>query len=412
MEKKIVLANCGIVDPGDIESYREHDGFKALEAVKGKMSPEQVSAEIKASGLRGRGGAGFNCGLKWELARKVPGDEKYLICNADEGEVGTFKDRYILEKDPFSLIEGIAIAAYAIGARKTFIYLREEYHFLLDALIRAIQQAEDRDFLENLDIEVREGAGAYICGEESALMNSIEGFRGEARFKPPFPPTQGLWEKPTIINNVETLANIPRILFKGASWYKGIGTESSKGTKVFSISGDVERSGVYELEMGSSLKELAVSLAGAEDIKMIQVGGATGRILPAAKIDTPLAFESVLGSGAVIVFNESRDVIDIVNRNAEFLAEESCGKCTPCREGMGVMVEILNRLDKGDGIPQDIPTLETLGHVMKDTSLCGLGSGAPVPVLDSLLFFKNEYNDRVRQSQFLRSLPAKSYGGN
>ncbi len=396
-EKRIVLANCGVIDPKDIASYINRDGFKALKKAL-KLPAEQIIEEIKASGLRGRGGAGFPCGLKWELAQKAPGDEKYVICNADEGEVGTFKDRYILENDPFSLIEGIAIAGYAIGAKKAYIYLRAEYHFLLDSLEKAIAQAKKRGFLKHLDIEIRQGAGAYVCGEESALMDSIEGKRGEVRYRPPFPPTKGLWGKPTIINNVETLMNIPRIMLNGAEWFSQMGTERSKGTKVFSVSGDVGKPGVYELVLGSSLKELVENLAGAEKIKAVQVGGATGRIIPGDKLDTSLSFETILGAGAVTVFNETRDIIDIVYRTLEFLAEESCGKCAPCREGTQVMVEILERFSKGEGLEKDITVLGELADTMMLASLCGLGQAAPIPVVDSLQHFRGTYDNRIRQS--------------
>jgi len=402
-EKRIVLKNCQVIDPRDINTYLEQDGFKALTLALG-MTPEAVIAEVKASGLKGRGGAGFPCGLKWELACQAPGDVKYLICNADEGEVGTFKDRYILQHDPFSLIEGMAIAAHAIGAKQAFIYLRAEYHYLLDGLVDAIDQVKVKGFLAHLDIKIQEGAGAYICGEESALMDSIEGKRGEARFKPPFPTSKGLWGKPTIINNVETLMNIPPILLNGARWFSQIGTDKSKGTKVFSISGDVDRPGVCEFVMGSRLEEIVVDWAHARNIKMVQVGGATGGIIPYAMIETPLAFESVLGSGAVTVFDQSRDTLDFVSRTVEFLAEESCGKCTPCREGTEVMLEILGRLVSGDGQQEDIQTLEELSNVMALSSLCGLGQAASIPVMDTIKYFRNDYETRIQQSVFLRSL--------
>jgi NADH:ubiquinone oxidoreductase subunit F (NADH-binding) len=396
-EKRVVLQNCGVIDPRDIASFLAVDGFRALEkALTGLTSP-QVIDEVKASGLRGRGGAGFPCGLKWELASKAKGDEKYVICNADEGEVGTFKDRYILENDPFSLIEGIAIAGYAIGAKKAFIYLRAEYHFLLDLVQNAIAQSKKKGFLDHLDIEVREGAGAYVCGEESALMDSIEGKRGEVRYRPPFPPTSGLWGKPTIINNVETLTNIPRIILNGAEWFGKMGTEKSKGTKVFSVSGDVAKPGVYELVLGSPLRELVEELAKAEKVKAVQIGGATGRILPYAMIDTPLSFETILGAGAITVFDESRDIVDIVGKTMEFLAEESCGKCAPCREGTEVMVETMERLSRGEGTEKDIKVLEELAETMMLCSLCGLGQAAPIPVVDSLKHFRGEYEGRIRQ---------------
>jgi NADH:ubiquinone oxidoreductase subunit F (NADH-binding) len=395
-EKRVVLRNCGVIDPKDIATYLDRDGFKALKKAL-KLPAEQIIEEVKASGLRGRGGAGFPCGLKWELAKKAPGDEKYVICNADEGEVGTFKDRYILENDPFSLIEGMAIAGYAIGAKKAYIYLRAEYHFLLDLLEKAIAQSKKK-FLRHLDIEIRQGAGAYVCGEESALMDSIEGKRGEVRYRPPFPPTRGLWGKPTIINNVETLMNIPRIILNGAQWFSQMGTEKSKGTKVFSVSGDVKKPGVYELVLGSRLKELVEDLAKAEKVKAVQVGGATGRIIPYDMIDTPLSFETILGAGAITVFDESRDIIDIVYKTVEFLAEESCGKCTPCREGTQVMVEILERFSQGKGSEKDITILRELADTMALASLCGLGQATPIPVMDSLQYFRGAYDNRIGQN--------------
>jgi NADH:ubiquinone oxidoreductase subunit F (NADH-binding) len=393
-----------VIDPGNIDAFLDHDGFKALEKARETMSPEDVIEEVKATGLRGRGGAGFPCGSKWELARKAQGDEKYLICNADEGEVGTFKDRYVLQHDPFSVIEGMIIAAYAIGVEKAYIYLRAEYHYLLDGLAKAIAQVKEKGLLGRLDIQIQEGAGSYICGEESALMNSIEGKRGEARYRPPFPPASGLFEKPTIINNVETLMNVPHIISNGSTWYNELGTEKSKGTKLFSVSGDVEKPGVYEMEMGCELRELIVDLAGAEEIKMVQVGGSTGGIIPHNMIDTALSFETILGSGAVTVLNESRDVIDFVYRTMEFLAEESCGKCTPCREGTEVMVEVLGRLVKGEGVEEDIDILEELSNTMILSSMCGLGQTAPIPVLDTLKYFRDTYENRISQSIFLRSL--------
>jgi NADH:ubiquinone oxidoreductase subunit F (NADH-binding) len=395
---KIVLKNCGVIDPEDIQTYLDQDGFSALAKAR-QVTPSAVIDEVKASGLRGRGGAGFPCGLKWEGARSSPGDEKYVICNADEGEVGTFKDRFILQNDPFSLVEGLTIAGYAVGARQGFIYLRAEYHYLLGRLQGAIDQARERGFLEGFDIVVREGAGAYVCGEESALMESIEGGRGESRYRPPFPTVAGLWQKPTTINNVETLMNIPRIMLNGSGWFSKVGTERSKGTKVFSVSGDVARPGVYELVLGTPLRELVEGLAGAADIKLVQIGGATGRIVPGAMIDTPLAFESLLGAGAVTVFDQTRDVIDIVHRTMEFLVEESCGKCTPCRQGTEVMVETLERFSRSEGTARDIKALEVLADTMMLTSLCGLGQAAPFAVLDTLKYFRSDYEQRIRGSQ-------------
>jgi NADP-reducing hydrogenase subunit HndC len=404
LEKRVVLKNCGSIDPKNIHSYLKKDGFAALEKVRKHMTPEQVIEETIASGLRGRGGAGFPCGLKWKLAHEHAADEKFIICNADEGEVGTFKDRYILENDPFTLIEALAIAGWAVGAKKAFIYLRAEYHFLSASILHAITQAKEKGFLEHLDIDLREGAGAYMCGEESGLMNSIEGFRGEARCKPPFPPEKGLWGMPTVIQNVETLMNIPQIILNGSAWFQTMGTERSKGTKVFSVSGDVEKPGVYELELGSKLSTLVVEMASAREIKMVQVGGACGRIIPSEEMSIPLGYESVLGSGAITVFNRTRDVIDVMHRNMEFLAEESCGRCTPCRDGSQAMLEILGRLAAGEGAFEDIGTLEDLAKVMSLSSLCGLGQTAAVPLLDTLNYFRKDFESRIEQSVFLRTL--------
>ena len=402
-EMRIVLKNCGRVDPKDLTTYLPLDGFKAWEKCKDGLSPEDVIREIKASELLGRGGAGFNCGLKWELARKAPGKDKYILCNADEGEVGAFKDRVILSEDPFSLIEGLMISAYAVGAQKAYIYLRAEYHYLSNGLEQALLQVKEAGFLNHVDIQIFEGAGAYICGEESALMESVEGKRGEPRYKPPFPPVKGLFDQPTIINNVETLVNIPRIILNGADWFKALGTEKSKGTKVFSVSGDVQKPGVYELPMGSSLKEL-VGLAEAREVKAVQVGGASGRILPYNRLDTPLAYENVLGSGAVVVFSQRRDMIEVNHCNIQFFSHESCGKCTPCREGIEVLLEIFSRLVIGEGREADLPALESLSSAMMNGSLCGLGQSVPIPILDSLHFFKEEFDQRLAQSQFLRTL--------
>jgi len=402
-EKRIVLSKCGSIDPQDIGDYIAKGGFSAFVKARDKMRPDSIISEVRKSGLTGRGGAGFNTGLKWELARKAKAKEKYLLCNADEGEVGAFKDKYILSNDPFGLIEGMLISGLAIGVRQAFIYLRNEYHFLHGPLTSAVDQARQKGYLKHMDIRVFEGAGAYICGEESALMNSIEGRRGESRYKPPYPPTCGLWGLPTIINNVETLMNVPHIINNGAAWFSAMGTGRSKGTKVFSVSGDVGRPGVFELEMGSTLRELVVDLSGAEDVKAVQIGGATGNILPASMLDTPLSHETYLGSGAVVAINSKRDIIDVVHNDMHFLNEESCGKCTPCREGTGVMLEIYGRLSRGEGHENDIGALDALARAMAVSSLCGLGQAAAVPVLDSLKYFYNEYVDRISQSHFLRS---------
>ncbi len=394
-EQRNILRNCGVIDPRNIESYLARDGFQAWQKVLA-MSPDQVIETLKKSGLRGRGGAGFPCGLKWEMAHKSPGDEKYILCNADEGEVGTFKDRYMLQNDPFTLIEGIAIAAYAVGAGQAYIYLRGEYHYLLGMLTDAINQVKAKGFLPHVNLEIREGAGAYICGEESALMDSIEGKRGEVRYRPPFPPSQGLWAKPTVINNVETMMNVPQILLRGADWFSQMGTERSKGTKVFSVSGDVEKPGVYELVLGTPLRQLVVDLAGARKVKAVQIGGATGRIVPATMLDTPLSFETILGAGAITVYDESRDMVDIVYRTLQFLAEESCGECSPCREGTKVTVGILEKFAQGNGSEKDFKLLGELSSTMMLASLCGLGQAATIPVMDSLQHFKAEYEQRIK----------------
>jgi len=398
-EKRIVLKNCGVINPGDITTYIANEGFRALQKAKNDMTPDKVIEELKASGLRGRGGAGFPIGLKLEMARRATGDQKYVVCNADEGEVGTFKDRYILQNDPFSLVEGIAIASYAVGSDQAFIYLRAEYHYLLNQLQQAIDQATRKGFLGGLRITVREGAGAYVCGEESALMESIEGKRGDVRYRPPFPTNAGLWQKPTTINNVETLMNLPQLILNGAAWFSQIGTERSKGTKVFSVSGDVERPGVYEMVLGSPLRELISDLAGAKNIKLVQIGGATGRIVPGANIETPLSFETVLGAGAVTVFNGTRDVIDILYRTESFLSDESCGKCFPCREGTRNLAEIMGKFARYEGREKDLSLLEELSRAMMLASSCGLGQAAPTPVLDALQHFRGEFQSRIKTAQ-------------
>jgi NADH-quinone oxidoreductase subunit F len=394
-ERRVVLRNCGIIDPGKIDTYIARDGFRGLKKAL-SLTPEQVIEELKASSLRGRGGAGFPAGMKLEMGRKAAGDEKYVICNADEGEVGTFKDRYIIQNDPFTIVEGTAIAAYAVGARQAFIYLRAEYHYLLDKLQGAVDQAGARGYLGHVDITIREGAGAYVCGEESALMDSIEGKRGEARYRPPFPTIAGLWRMPTTINNVETMSNLPPIMSNGASWFTQIGTDRSKGTKVFSLSGDVARPGVYEMVLGSPLSELVVDLGGASSVKAVQIGGATGRIIAAGNLATALSFETVLGAGAVTVYDQSRDMVDILHRTEEFLAEESCGKCFPCREGTQNLTTILGKFVRNEGSAGDLRLLDELSRTMMLASSCGLGQAAPTPVLDVLQNFRADFEKRIK----------------
>jgi len=400
-QKSLVLRNCGLIDPQDIDSYLARGGFEALRRVQSGMTPAQVIDEVQRSALRGRGGGGFPTGLKWEETARSPGRTKYVICNASEGEVGAFKDRYILEKDPFTLLEGIAIAAYAVGARRAYIYLRSEYGHIAGLLMSTIGQVKQKELLagggQPLEIEVRLGSDGYVCGEETALMESLEGHRGEPRARPPFPPSQGLLGFPTAINNVETLMNVPWIVANGADGFCNLGTSQSRGTKVFSVSGDVERSGVYELEMGTLLSELVEELALARDVKMVQVGGASGRIMPSNKMDVALSYESVLGAGPVIVFDRSRDIVDIMYRTMEFFAEESCGKCAPCREGTQAMMETLARIIDGKGLRKDLKALEQLSSAMMLTSSCGLGQAAPVPIMDSLRYFSEEYDAHIRE---------------
>lgn len=400
-EEVIVLRHCGNIDPEDITTCLASEGFEGLKKARSDMSPLDVIEEIKASGLRGRGGAGFPCGAKWEMAAKSKNPEKLLICNADEGEVGTFKDRYMLENDPFSLIEGILISCYAIGVLTAYIYLREEYTFLAGRIRSAIQQTAREGLSDGVEIRLVQGAGAYICGEESALMESIEGNRGEPRYRPPFPTDKGLFGKPTIVNNVETLMNIPWIIINGAQKFSVIGTDKNRGTKVFSVSGDVERPGVFELPLGSSLEELVIRHAGAQDVQMVQVGGGAGRIIPAKNLHIPLTYETALGSGAVTVMDNSRDIMDVVKCGLKFFAEESCGKCAPCREGTTVLLEILERIQVGDGTFGDIEVMEELGQVMQMSSFCGLGQSAPVPLLDSLKYYRSAYELRLEQSRVL-----------
>ncbi len=398
-QKLVVLRNCGVIDPQDVDSYLARGGFEALRRVQSGMTPAEVVEEVKRSGLRGRGGGGFPTGLKWGQTAQSPGERKYIICNASEGEVGAFKDRYVLERDPFTLIEGMAMAGYAVGASKAYIYLRSEYAYLVALLMSAVAQVKQKGLLgvagHPFEIELRLGTGGYVCGEETAMMESLEGRRGEPRVRPPFPPSQGLLGLPTLINNVETLMNIPWIVVNGGDGFSEMGTPESQGTKVFSVSGDVGRPGVYELEMGSSLRELVEELAGASDVKMVQVGGASGRIVPADKLDLSLSYETVLGPGPVTVFDRSRDVVDIMCRTMEFFAEESCGKCAPCREGTQAMVETLARIADGKGVRKDLKALEELSSAMMLTSSCGLGQAAPFSIVDSLRYFSHEYEAHI-----------------
>lgn len=391
---KITTRNFGRVNAKSLSSYVDCGGLKALACAVNNLKPEGVIREIKESALLGRGGAGFPTGKKWELARDTQSAEKFLICNADEGELGAFKDRYLLGSDPWTLLEGLAIAAFAVDARKAYIYLRGEYAYLGITLTNAIRQIEKKikEFFE-LDVELFSGAGAYVCGEETALIESLEGRRGDARFRPPYPPVSGLWGKPTVINNVETLMNVPQIILNGSSWFNQIGTEKSKGAKVFSVCGDVQKSGVFEVAMGTPLSELLV-LAGARDTKMVLVGGASGRIIPEKELNIPLAYETVLGAGAVIVLDHTRGAVETAYKIMEFFQQESCGKCAPCREGTGVMLEILQRFRQNAGTAKDLRDIEALAETMRLCSLCGLGQTAPNVLMDTLKYFRDEYEVR------------------
>ncbi|MBO8160567.1 MAG: NADH-quinone oxidoreductase subunit NuoF [Thermosipho sp. (in: Bacteria)] len=418
---KIATRNLGVIDPLNIEEYIARDGYFALHKALKEMTPEEVIKVIKDSGLRGRGGAGFPTGLKWEFARKSPGDEKYMICNADEGDPGAFMDRSILEGDPHTIIEAMTIAAYAIGANKGFVYVRAEYPIAIERLSAALNQAREYGFLgENIlgtdfsfDIEIRIGAGAFVCGEETALINSIEGERGQPRVKPPYPAQKGLWNKPSNINNVETLACVPPIIINGPEWFRQWGTEKSPGTKVFALAGKVKNTGLVEVPMGITLRELIYEIGGGsptgKKIKAVQTGGPSGGVIPEEYFDTPVDYESlnnlgaIVGSGGMIVLDEDDCMVDVAKFFLEFSVDESCGKCTPCREGNKIMYEILDKITRGEGTEEDIELLEKLGNTIKDSSLCGLGQTAPNPVLSTLRYYKEEYLAHVRD----KKCPAK-----
>ncbi|MDD4627459.1 MAG: NADH-quinone oxidoreductase subunit NuoF [Syntrophomonas sp.] len=399
-EMRIVLRNYGKVDPLNIDSYTQVGGYQALAKAKSMSQPDLIE-EVKKSGLRGRGGAGFNTGMKWGFSYGVKADQKYVICNADEGEPGTYKDRIIMENDPQSVLEGMAICGYAIGANKGYIYCRGEYPYVVEILNKAIAQASEKGLLGDFNIEVRMGAGAYVCGEESALIESIEGHRGEPRFKPPFPPVIGLWGKPTIVNNVETFANIPAIVDKGADWYKGIGAAGYPGTKVMTLTGDIVNRTVIEVPTNTTIRQVlndfGGGIAGGKKFKAVQIGGTSGGFIPESLLDTPIDFDSMsaigatLGSGAFFVMDETRDIVDVIDRISKFFAHESCGKCTPCREGTQRMHEMLHRVKNGGAVAGDLDFMERLGTVMSKACLCGLGQAAPAPVLTTLKHFRNDY---------------------
>ncbi len=415
-QKRLVLRNCGAMDPEVIDQYIARGGYGALKKAL-KMKPADVIAEVKLSGLRGRGGAGFPTGLKWEATANAPGAKKYVVCNADEGDPGAFMDRSVLEGDPHSVIEGMLIAAYAIGADEGYLYCRAEYPLAIKRLYLAIDQATGKGFLGknvlgtgfNFTLKIKEGAGAFVCGEETALLTSIEGNRGMPRPRPPFPAVKGLWGAPTNINNVETYANIPWIITEGGAAFAAIGTEKSKGTKVFALAGKIKNTGLAEVPMGTTLREVVYDIGGGiqgdKAYKGVQIGGPAGGCLPTQLLDLPVDYESIvqagaiMGSGGLIVLDENTCMVDLARFFLTFTQNESCGKCTPCREGTKRMLEILNKITRGEGEPEDLTRLEELGQAIRDTSLCGLGQGAPNPVLSTLRYFRHEYEAHINQKR-------------
>lgn len=418
---KVVLSDCGVVDPESLASYVANGGYKATDKVLKTMSPVEVTDVMTKSGLRGRGGAGFPTGVKWETCRKVPSSQKYIICNADEGDPGAFMDRAVLEGNPHAVIEGMLIGAYAIGADKGYVYVRAEYPLAVERLSQAIKEATAKGFLGknimntgfNFSIKLKLGAGAFVCGEETALIASIEGQRGMPRPKPPFPVFSGLWGKPTVINNVETLANIAYIITKGAEWYASYGTEKSKGTKVFALTGKVKNTGLIEVPMGITLREIIYDIGGGIEggkaLKAVQTGGPSGGCIPASMLDINVDYESlakvgsIVGSGGMIVLDEDNCMVNIAKYFLAFTQLESCGKCVPCRIGTKRLLEILERITKGQGREGDIELLERLSKDIKSASLCGLGQTAPNPVLSTLNYFRDEYEAHIRD----KKCPAK-----
>ncbi|ERI92014.1 protein HymB [Clostridiales bacterium oral taxon 876 str. F0540] len=416
-QHRIALRNCGLINPEDINEYIAANGYLALGKALTSMKPEDVIQNMIDSGLRGRGGGGFSTGQKWMFARRSKAEQKYIICNADEGDPGAFMDRSILEGDPNSVIEAMAIAGYAIGASKGYIYIRAEYPLAIERLRTAIAQARELGLLgENIlgtgfdfDLYIKYGAGAFVCGEETALIHSIEGSRGEPTTKPPFPAVSGLWEKPTCVNNVETFANIPPIIINGPSWYNALGTKTSKGTKVFALAGKINNVGLVEVPMGTALKEIIYDIGGGikngRKFKAVQTGGPSGGCIPASMLDIPIDYESLnatgsmMGSGGMIVMDEDNCMVDIAKFYLEFTVDESCGKCTPCRVGNKRLLEILTRITEGKGTEQDLVDLKELAETIKDTSLCGLGQTAPNPVLSTMKYFMDEYEAHVREKR-------------
>jgi len=412
---RIALRNCGLIDPENIEEYIAVDGYRALGKVLSEMTSKEVIETIKESGLRGRGGAGFSTGMKWGFAANAPGDIKYVCCNGDEGDPGAFMDRSILEGDPHSVLEAMAIAGYSIGAEFGFIYVRAEYPIAIKRLTIAIAQARQYGLLGkdifgsgfNFDVELRLGAGAFVCGEETALMASIEGKRGEPRPRPPFPAIKGVFGKPTLLNNVETYVNIPQIILNGPEWFAAIGTPKSHGTKVFALGGNINNTGLLEIPMGTTLREIVYEVGGGipndKKFKAAQTGGPSGGCIPAAHLDVPIDYESLeslgsmMGSGGMIVMDENTCMVDIARFFLDFTVDESCGKCPPCRIGTKRMLEILNRITEGKGVSGDLDKLQTLASAIKTASLCGLGQTAPNPVLSTLRYFRDEYEAHIEQ---------------
>lgn len=408
-QKRVALRNCGVIDPENINEYIAYDGYQALGKVLTEMKPEDVIQILKDSGLRGRGGAGFPTGVKWSFAAAQPGPEKYVCCNADEGDPGAFMDRSVLEGDPHVVIEAMAIAGYAIGASQGYIYVRAEYPIAVKRLRIAIDQARETGLLGkdilgtgfNFDLDIRLGAGAFVCGEETALMTSIEGHRGEPRPRPPFPAVKGLFGKPSVLNNVETYANIPQIILRGADWFASMGTEKSKGTKVFALGGKIKNTGLVEIPMGTTLREVIEEIGGGipngKKFKAAQTGGPSGGCIPLEHFDIPIDYDnlisigSMMGSGGLIVMDEDNCMVDIAKFFLGFTVEESCGKCTPCRIGTRRMYEILDKITRGQGTLEDLDKLEELAQYIKANSLCGLGQTAPNPVLSTLRYFRDEY---------------------
>jgi bidirectional [NiFe] hydrogenase diaphorase subunit len=414
----IVLANSGEIDPERIESYIAADGYQALHDVLREMTPKEVVESMVKSGLRGRGGAGFPTGIKWGTVAKTQSAQKYVICNADEGDPGAFMDRSVLESDPHCVLEGMAIAAYAVGASQGFIYVRAEYPLAIKRLQNAIKQAKTLGLLGsgifespfNFNIEIRIGAGAFVCGEETALMASVEGKRGTPRPRPPFPAESGLWGSPTLINNVETFANVPPIYRKGAEWFAGIGTEKSKGTKVFALAGKINNTGLIEVPMGTPLRQIVEEMGGGapdgRQIKAVQTGGPSGGCIPSQHLDTPVDYESlgklgsIMGSGGMIVMDDSTRMVDVARFFMEFCMDESCGKCIPCRAGTVQMLHLLEKILNRKATARDLAKLEELCDMVRNTSLCGLGQTAPNPTMSTLRFFRNEYEELLQPDEF------------